>query len=194
MSFILDNLTATIIGTVALLIILTMQHQVRESSTERTAVYMAKNQSLELGNWMQRDLSNFGAGINPGQPVFDGTEKNAAGLTKTFSFRRRADSTAASPVIQISYELAQKDSVKLNGNYVKLYQVIRKVDGVKTGSSPALLTDFVIELLDATGATTYAASAAAYLRVRFAMALPFARDRFFIRQTHWATTLPLNTV
>lgn len=200
MFFHFDNLSATLIASAVVLIVISAQVRLRDAGIEQTALLTAKGQALELGDWLQQDLGNAGYGI-PLRESFieeyqvDATTEN----TKRFSFRRKLQATDTTPTL-ITYELIAADTVMVDGEAVQLYQLQRCQDTTTCpagstsieGKSPDMLTYFRIDLMDENGGTwTAGTSNAYYLRVRFSITSPMSIKRNQLREAHWGTVLPL---
>jgi hypothetical protein len=200
MIFIYDKLAATMIATAVLLMILSMQMRLNDANIEQTALYSVKRQSLDLGDWLQKDIGNAGSGVPINESyiedyVVDAETEN----TQRFSFRGKINAADASPT-QITYELAAADTLEVGGETEILYQLYRCVDSATcsaastalTGSSPPSITFFRIDLLDESGsAWTAGTSSAYYLRIRFSMSSPWSTDDAHMRIAHWGTVLPV---
>jgi hypothetical protein len=201
MTFHFDNIAATLISGVIVLLLVGMQLRTREVNIEQTAFVTAKGQALDLGDWLQQDLGNAGAGVPINEQFIEDYEVDAeTENTKRFSFRRKILESDASPTL-ITYELIDGEKTVVKGDTVQLYQV-QRCEGAATcpagssdvsGQSPPGLTYFRIDLLDENGgAWTAGTSNAYYLRVRFSVTSVFGMsDRDHMREAHWGTVLPV---
>jgi len=201
MIFHFDNIAATLISGVIVLMLVGMQMRSREVNIEQTAFVTAKGQALELGDWLQQDLGNAGAGVPINEQFIEDYEVDAVTEnTKRFSFQRKISEADAAPTL-ITYELLEGETIVVKGDTVQLYQV-QRCEGAATcpagssdvnGKSPAGLTYFRIDLLDENGgAWTAGTSNAYYLRIRFSITSSFGlSDRDHLRETHWGTVLPV---
>ena len=191
---IFDNLTAMIIGSAVLLIMLNMQRQTQQIAVERTLNHVSTRHSIEFGRWIQEDLANVGAGVSQNAAAMQAPRVNADGLTREFSFWRKLDAGAASAVL-VAYTLDLADTVHVQRGRQKvampLYRVRRTTDGQADGESMPTLTDFKIELLDGEGETTATPAEARYIRVQFSSVSRIFRESSYLHENHWATTVPL---
>lgn len=200
MFFHFDNLSATLIASAIILIVIGAQVRVQDVHLEQTALLTAKSHALEMGDWLQQDMSNAGYGV-PLRESFieDYAVDGASGSTKRFSFRRKLQESDTSPTL-VTYELIAGDTVVVDGETVQLYQ-LQRCYGVATcpagstsidGQSPPMLTYFRIDLMDENGGTwTAGTSNAYYVRVRFSITSPMSTKRNQLREAHWGTVLPL---
>lgn len=190
-----DNITAIMIGGVILLILMSMQHQAQTMAVERSVTYVAKQNALEFGTWMQEDIANIGAGMTFGSGVMEDIERSG-GMTTRFRFQRKLDPTDVNPQ-WVEYRAVPVDTVVIGQHQftkqVVFHRMERRVDGnaTESGSSMGIITDFDVELLDIGGRVTNDRSAARQLRVSFASAFNFRDSQKYLRENHWSTTVPL---
>lgn len=187
----LDNVTATIVGTAVLAMVFVMQYRAQDASLQRTIAYHAKSQALDFGQWLQDDMSNVGAGVSFGTTSVQESATNAEGHTSTFRFRRKMLESDPAPV-DVVYSLVETRTIVIDGQEIQLYALERRVDGVPIGKSPGYLTAFKIDMLNEGGVPTQVAADARQLRVQFSTAIPFSEERRpFLREAHWSTTVPI---
>ena len=200
MIFQFDNITATLVAGVILLMLIGMQTRAREANIEQTALLTAKGQALELGDWLQQELGNAGSGVPINEAfIEDYVIEAATENTKRFSFRRKLQEADPTPTL-ITYELIDGEKAVVDGDTLQLYQ-LQRCEGTTTclsgssslkGQSPPTLTYFRIDLLDENGgAWTAGTSNAFYLRVRFAVTSSMSTRGNHMREAHWGTVLPL---
>lgn len=199
MIFHFDNITATLIGGIVMLMLVTMQMRMRQVNIEQTLLYNAKGQALSLGDWLQQDMGNAGGGVPIDEQFIEDYEIDAATEnTKRFSFRRKLQETDPTATL-ITYELIDGDTTVVEGDTLQLYQ-LQRCEGTTTcpagstsvnGQSPSRLTYFRIDLLDENGgAWTAGTSNAYYLRVRFSVTSMSTR-RHHMHKAYWGTVFPL---
>lgn len=190
-----DNITATMVGGTILMILMTMQHQAQTMAVERSVNYVAKQNALEFGQWLQEDVANMGAGMTFGSGVMDDIERSD-GMTTRFRFQRKLDPSDANPH-WVEYRAIPVDTVMIGQNQFKkevvLHRMARIVSGTsdQEGSSMGIITDFDVELLDIEGRVTSDRSAARQLRVSFASTFNYRDHQKYLRESHWSTTVPL---
>ena len=192
-----DNLSATIIGGIVLLTVLFMQERQRDVSIDKVVSYAANKHSIELGSWLQEDMTNIGWQTPPSDNGLDSlaTNDSIPELSKTFAFdglHPHPDSTHLSALI--TYQLVPamtpngQDYAEINGNSVPLWELQRVVNGIVMGASVPLITHFSVEPLTTAGIPT-TIDVARTLRIKFSMAL--SRDEAFIQEVHWGTTFSI---
>ena len=193
-----DNLTATLIGGVILLILVAMQVRLNTANVEQTALTIAKGQALDFGDWIQEDLGNAGSGVAVNQEFIENVEVDPeTGNTTRVSFYRKVNPSDASPTM-ITYELIDGQTVTVDGEEVQLYQ-LQRCEGASTcpvasaslnGQSAPALSYFNIDFLDDSGWMA-GTTGAQYIRIRFAMASVLSDNNIHLREAQWGTVLPL---
>ncbi len=192
MYFIWDNLAAGLIALVLVVLLIGMQFRVSQVSNDRTALYAAKKHTLELADFVSRELSNVGSNLPEGQRITKRTV-NAYGLTDTLEFGRL---NSTGDTLRLAYILTADDSVAIGDTTVTLYRMQRYENGVEDGGSTPSLRDFQIELLDADGVavgTRY--DDTRQIRISLSSLVPFGDpEDHYVPQTFWGTTLRPNTL
>lgn len=202
MLFFQDNIAATMIAGVILLMVVVMQSEMQQASVDQTVVSMTKNQAIDFGAWIRNDLINVGAGVDVDDTFIESYSVDPeTDNTSVFSFQRKINDADATPT-RVTYQLVKADTVEVDGEKVTLYQVQRCQGAATcpkgslnvTGMSPGTVSYFRIELLDEDGAAwTSGTSNAHYLRVRFAMASPLTQKNQYLHEAHWGTVLPIRS-
>ena len=188
-----DHLVAVLVGGVIILLLFNVQRRTQQASVERTMMYMAKTNTLELGSFLERDLMN--AGFNT-PPVENGVlehNTNGDGITDTLVFW---GVSSAGTRARIAYGVVPADTANIEGNQVTLYQLRRYErrgsDYVAVGGSAPTLTEFKVTLLTS-GNTPTGIATADKIQVRVANAvLPDFQDDSHMsgyRQLYWGVTL-----
>ena len=187
MSFTLDNLAATLIGGVLLLILIALQFRAQQANQDRAALYTAKKQTLSFADVLVRDFSNLGVEM-PRDRRIGRHSVNADGLTDTLRFSRV---NTAGDTLNIEYRLVAADSIVRGDSTTVLYQIERYENGVFTGGSTPTMRSFTIELLDEGGGlVTVDLRQARQVRIGFVNVLPYGDpDDHYIPSTYWGTTL-----
>lgn len=163
MQFIFDNLVATFVGTVVILVLLGLSTTWTEEGIDQTQTHMTREMQRTLVEMFERDVINIGANVPVGQPMI-------AELTdSTFAFYGAVNGTGAAK--HIRYRV--KPVVQPDESVV--YGVERWVDGEYSGGSPALLEWFEVKLQTANGApvTTPPYTQARKIVLRFKSRPPF---------------------
>lgn len=200
MHVLFDNVTAVIVGTVVLILVIALQSDVRDATVERTVMYSTKKQTLSLADMLERDLINAGFGVLPGETgILWHSVDSVGGVVYTDRLEFRSVDPVGNP-LEARYLISVAGSTELDGASVPLLQLTREVrsGGAWTpagGSSPTL-TAFSIDLLNDQNTPTDLAGARR-LRVRFANAVLSGshdsdagrRRNRVLSQFHWAVTV-----
>lgn len=198
---IFDHLTALLVASIVVLMLITVKHRAAEASLEQTSMYVAKKHLLDFAEWVEDDLIQVGAHFGKTDTRFTvPTQKD--GNTVQFEFYRDSVNYAVSPPdtvhIETRYELVEADSVVLADSTVQLYQLrrtVRKDDGKgwtswsSDGFSPPRLSYFEVSLFDGNGQAVASEGNTAYLRVAFSLVPAFQVSRQYINQLSWGTTI-----
>ena len=139
MQLIYDNIVASMIGAMVLLIMVAANHQTRLASAEATSYYMLQQQMLNFTATVQRDMQNVSS-VNM-----------VAEEDSVFSFR--AQVTPADTSKRLIEYRRQVTGTRHDdeGNLVTLYQIVRFVDGNAAGGSIATITDWIVQVLNEEG-------------------------------------------
>jgi hypothetical protein len=188
MQVILDHLSAVIIASTVMLLILSTQFNAQRASAEQTIAYMAKKSTLEMVDYLEDELLLIGDGTD--DTIVDVTT-NSAGMTTLFSFWREDD---AGLDMLVSYTLTEEDSVEFSDGWVQMYRFNRFENGVATGGGSSTLEHFEITMLTETGAVTTTAAAARLLRLKAVNVYPYGDpEDSYLHRTFWGITLrPMN--
>ena len=187
MLFNLDNLAATLIGGVLVLILIVTQFRAQQANTDRAALYTAKVQTLAFADVLVRDFSNLGVEM-PRDRRIGRHSVNQDGLTDTLRFSR-VDTSG--DTLNIEYRLVAAGSFVHEDSTTILYQIERYENGVYTGGSTPTMRSFTIELLDEGGGpVTVDLRQARQVRIGFVNMLPYGDpEDHYISATYWGTTL-----
>ncbi|MDA1029011.1 MAG: hypothetical protein O3B41_08165 [Bacteroidetes bacterium] len=188
MQFILDNLSALLVSTAVLLMVLSTQFTAQRSAAEQTIAYVAKKQTLETADTIEREFLLIGDGTD--ETIVDLTT-NVAGNTTSFSFWREDELGAD---MLVAYTLTEQDSLMVGGEMRQLYRLNRFENGLASGGGSSTLTDFRITLLDMTGAPTVSVPDARLIRVAAVNAYPYGSDSdMYLFRSFWGITVrPMN--
>ena len=201
MQAVFDHLTAIVISIVIFGVLVAMQVRVQESQIDATRHYANRTHLVSFIDFLERDLPNIGAGVDPADPMI--LDYSWSGSNKFIEFQAIVDTAATAPVEQIKYELVptQTVDVGIDGtiDMVQCYELRRFVyDPIAMlyeldGKSQELLTDFEIELLDASGSPIGAdLNDTRMIQVRIGALSPLGPDQI-IQRTRWQTLfLPIN--
>ena len=161
MQFLLDHLSAALVGGVVILILGVIGIRAGESTTGAQIYESSRRYNQAFAQQLEGDLLNVGYGVPAAtDPLLEWTDS-------TFRFLRRIDTLAASPVAEVTYRRATVGAVEIDGAAVPLYRVDRFVDGVRTGGSPPTLSAYRLALVTRSGAETADLDAALGVRVAF---------------------------
>ncbi|NQV71606.1 hypothetical protein HQ496_00685 [bacterium] len=188
MQVILDHLSAVIISSAVLLLILSTQFNAQRATTEQTIASIAKKSTLEMVDYLEDELLLIGDGT---EDTIQSASTNSDGMTTAFSFWRQDDSGTD---MLVSYTLTEQDSVQFKDDWVQLYQFNRSENGVASGGGSSTLSHFEITMLTETGAVTTTPANARLLRLRAVTVYPYGDpDDSYLHRTFWGITLrPMN--
>lgn len=180
-----DHIIAGIVGSIVLLLIVSIQHRGHEANIEAGLFYANRAQTLSLIEMIERDFPNIGSGVEPGtQPMLVDYEWSET--QRYFEFFATVDSAAAAPIERIRYEAVAAQAEACTQAQVDCFEVQRLVwNGtgfVVSGRSQPTLTDFEIRLFP----TPDALDAVREVEVRFAALSPLGEDQI-TRRTTWQT-------
>ena len=194
MTTLLDHITATIVGTSVLLLVVVMQFRTQQTAIQRAMAYTTKKQAIEMGTWIQEDMANIGAGLNLGSTAVSASSQNTAGYTNQFSFKRKLNPDDESAVT-VNYVLVPTDTLVIEGRSVNFFQLERRINDVVTGRSPRTLTSFHVDMLDSSGRVTTSRSLAKQVQIRFSSTVPYRGDGTrYLRGANWKTVVPLRNL
>lgn len=184
MQLILDNISAVMIGSAVILIVLSTQFQAQRAATEQTMAYVSKKSTLDLGRVVEQDLIALGSGTTD---TITDMQENVDGLTTLFEFRK-LDGTGTD--IEVAYTLTASDMVNVRGDSVQLYELDRYENGVWAGGGGSRVRFFSIDMLNSNGHETAGVASARLLRIRLVNVYPFGEDDgSSIFQSHWGITV-----
>lgn len=169
MNVFLDHLSAIIVGTTVVTILVAAQLMTSESTIEQGQYLAARKQTQGFVQVLEADLFNIGYGVAPHtKPVLLANDS-------TFTFLRKVDTTAVATVRTISYRRRTARHVRLpDGRRIPVYRVDRTDDGVSTGGVADVLTDFEMTPIQRDG--TRAPTSDSVVGVRIEMALSYWTD------------------
>ncbi len=201
---IFDNMTAMLIGGVVLLILVTVQQRSSELGVEQTAIYVAKQQSLEFAEWLEDDINKLGMNFDSTAVRF-ALPVQSGGNTTSFEFYQDSLNIAVTPIdtvrIETRYQLNAASTATIADSTVQLYQLVRETrvengfggwtSWAEDGRSPGLLTYFEIELLNLSGQVVAVENQTSFVRMAFSLAPPFQSNKQYLTQLSWGTTVSL---
>ena len=205
MIVLLDHLTATIVGSVLFIVLLTTTIRVQTLNIEASSAYTMRRLSSDMATWMEDDLLSMGRDM-PLNALSFTNPVDSGGLTQEFVFYR--DSVQAIVDSSIVRRIGTKYVLEYSGTRgegagaYNIYRVDRYVQvngGAWTfdGSAPPYLKHFKIEMLDrdakaiADPAATYALNpnAVRNASIRFTLATPHPQRGLALESVHFASTL-----
>lgn len=175
MTFLLDNLGATLIGGTVFLILLFTARFGQAESVETTVHYASSRSAASYGATLTRELRSLSRVVSLRET--DGVFEFDARVTPGDTTQRR--------VVYRRVEAGSRDGQPL-------YRVQHTVDGALVGESPVLITDWQVEARRADGSLAASPSEAAQVTVSFEAAAPFALATDAseeVEQTRWATAV-----
>lgn len=211
MIFLYDNLTATVIGAMVLLIVLASTQRLNEVMVERTATYTVKSQAQQMATWLEDDLLFMGRNMSRDELAITVLDTNDVGITTDFTFAYDSLQIVSDQIdttrVQIRYELEEVGTRTLgkgtvNERVLPVYamQRFRRVGAEPEeadGQSNDLLSYLRIDLLDRNtkpieNPFSVDPRAVRNTRLRFAMVTPYESDRTFLREVYYGSTLMIS--
>ncbi|WP_251954869.1 hypothetical protein [Salinibacter ruber] len=200
MPFVFDNLTATVIASVVLLVLANIQLRTERQEVAQTAQQVAQSRAQEATDWLEEDLGRIGQNMVSGQSAADRPEPYHGSpesdtekwLTKEFSFRRDSisrDSISAGGNrwrIETRYRIQEQKTVSIDGKPSPVYGLVRERRKRQVGNGGwsewekrgeiNSLEYFDVDLLDRNSQPTMALGQAKSIRIRFSVVPPFQND------------------
>ncbi len=184
MQLILDNISAIMIGSAVILIVLSTQFQAQRSAVEQTIAYASKQSTLQTGVSIEEDLAALGNGT--ADTVTD-VQTNADGLTTVFEFWKQ---DAGGADMEVTYRLSAGNKVVVRGDSVQLYTLDRFENDVWAGGGGERVRFFALDMLDSDGNVTLSAGSARLVRATLVNVYPFGEDNgSSVFQSHWGITI-----
>ena len=187
MHFLFDNIVASIVGAVILLVMVATHHRNQLASIEATSYYMLQQQVLDFTSTIQRDMQN----LSSIQTLKESADTTETGYVGKFVFRAQTSPTDTTKRL-ITYRRKNAGVRQRKGQAnIKLYQVVRLVDGNMTGGSIATLTSWSIQGLNEAGNSASSLGDVKQIKVSMAAATPIevvTPDGVTIRDTRWEST------
>ncbi len=198
MQLILDKLAASIVTAIVFLALFGLQTRVQGDSAGETVSYMAKKQTLNFAETLERDFANAGFMTAPGQQAilqFSNSTVDDVTYTDMIEFIGMGSTGTQAG---IRYVTTQTDSTFVDGKSVPTFQVERfenvGLGWKNAGASMSTLTDFDVDILDENNNGT-TVDTARKIRVRLTNAVNIRRasDSNFVKaslqQLRWGITL-----
>lgn len=136
MQLIFDNIVASMIGSVVLLILLSAHHRNQVSAAEASVYYMLQQQTMEFTGVIQRDMQNLSSAIDVEE------------TSNEFRFRAQTELADTTKHV-VTYRREDSGTIEnADGELVSSYRIVRLVDGVVTGGSPSTITNWSIVALN----------------------------------------------
>ncbi|MEM1057002.1 MAG: hypothetical protein AAGI52_15875 [Bacteroidota bacterium] len=162
MPSILDNLTAILIGTTVLLMLVGISVRLSQTGTDQQVFETSQRVAQSLAQQLEGDLPNVGYGVPRSiAPIVSWTDSS-------FAFRQRGGLDPDDPILVVEYRRVIAGTVIAGGAPQPVYRVERYENGARIGGSPTSLASFELDLLDASGTPTALPEDARAVRVRFA--------------------------
>ncbi len=161
MHVILDHLTATVVGTIVLLVLLAVVMRTAEAGTDQQVYETSQRMAQSLAQQLEGDLLNVGYGLpSTVAPLVSWTDSSLV-------VHRRSGPQPTDPILRVEYRRTTRGSTVANGVTLPVYQVERLQDGVLAGGTAATLTAFELDLIDVADAETSDLTQAVALRASF---------------------------
>lgn len=192
MAFIYDNLIASLISMMVLLILVTIQAEATQGNTARTSRNVAKTQAEDFITWLEEDLAKMGKNMGSGSVAYESPEDSSAWHTTSFTFSYL---NSSGDTVDTKYDLEQSGTRMVEGEETPLFTVRRsqKVGSgswSSSGQSPSSLGYFEIDMLDEDADSTGSPSQVEVVKIRFSLVAPFQSESTFLRRVHRSTVVP----
>ncbi len=185
MHILLDNISATLIGGMVMLIFVASQAIGTDATINQTGYHAARAQVYAFGEQLQDDFENFGLGVSTGTNVIQSQTSNQ------ISFWRQLD-TSNPTLSTVTYTFVATDTVDVRGTSTPLFTIERSVNGVAEGGGPANMSAFALELRNSDGDAVANEADAFSVHLRFAV-LPYFDDEPTLSNLHWSRTYRINS-
>lgn len=213
MHAIFDHLTAVLVGTVVLLLVMLTQREASAISIEQQARYGARMQTQGFTDWFERDLLRVGEGLRTGSGGFSLPVQRSDGNTgELVTFRDtvivRPGTTPLAQRLFTRYRLVAAGTQTVRGAARPLFRLERWVQDrplvdnapapvplatawEQEGSSPAILSFLRVDAVGAGDVAAATPAAAWYLRARISLVPPAVQREAALPELHWGTTVGL---
>lgn len=182
MQFLYDNIIATLVGGMTILLLIALQLQASETNIEAVGFYDAKVKQVMFAEVVQTDIANIGAGRAATETMIE------AWSTTNFEFWTQTDSSGT--IDRVRYELAQTGTETVGDSTYTVHKVNRYTNGVLSGGSSSLVTQFQITLYDAHGAVITNGNLDRTRQISIRIdSLPPWRQEHTIEQSIWTYTV-----
>lgn len=189
MHVLLDHLTATVVGSIVLLVLLAVVMRTGEAETDQQVYETSQRMAQSLAQQLEGDLLNIGYGLpSTVAPIESWTDSSLV-------IHRRSGTQPTDPILRVEYRRTTRDSTVVDGVTLPVYQVERFQDGAPAGGTAPTLTAFELDLIDAAGAETTDLAQAVAVRALFRTSFGTGDDQAdngsrFSRTFHSANLAP----
>lgn len=192
MPFVYDNLIASLVSMMVLLILVSIQAEATQDNTARTSRNVAKTQAEDFITWLEEDLAAMGKNMQGGNVAYEAPQDSSEWHTTSFVF---SFLNSSGDTVKTQYELKQSGTRMVAGTQDTLFTVqrSRKVgtgSWSSSGQSPSSLGYFEVEMLDEDADSTGSPSSVEFVRVKFSLIAPFQSERTFPRRVHRSAVVP----
>jgi hypothetical protein len=189
MQFLYDNLTATVVGTTVLLILIAIQMRATRANVEQMSRSIAFGQAETMATWLEEDLSQMGRNIDGKPFTFPNnpkkSEENGSPTDETLNPDSEADFKFEYNDKEIQYTLRYADGES------PPYELDRSVSGGGGGTGSAgRLGYFDIEFINKNASPTSDVGNIQAIRVRYSVVTPFQNDDTMLREIHRMIVVP----
>jgi len=189
MQFLYDNLTATMVGTTVLLILIAIQLRATRANVEQTSRSIAFGQAETMATWLEEDLSQMGRNID-GQPfTFPKRSYESASPTDSILDVSNPDSEA-----DFEFEYNDKKiqyTLRYANGGSPPYELERSFSGGGSGTGSAgRLGYFDIQFIKENASPTSSIDSIQAIRARYSVVTPFRNDESMLREIHRMIVVP----
>lgn len=193
MPFIYDNLTATVIGTTAFLILISIQMRSTNTAVVQTGRSVALNQSETMATWLENDLESMGRNMDSDETIYENVERESSNASPTDSMMTGLtyyyESESNTPT-KIEYDVGSKETRTIAGEKRTVYRLSREQNDGADGGTSVSLGYFDIQFVDEYAEQTTVENDIQAIRVRFSVVPPFQNDRSTLNEVHRMVVVP----
>lgn len=214
MQFLLDHLSALLVASSVLLLVIVSRTDASQLSIEQTSHYSARSQVQTFTQWLQADLTDIGENYGNGRVAFSmpvqGTSGLSNGMTTLFEFSRDSLQTTSGVTrryrVFIRYRLLSRGTTLVDSEptAIPLFGVERDEQvvpaptdsvtptaggWVRAGGGPGTLSQFRIVPNTRDGQPTTDLNAVDFLQLRLSFVPPFDTEKRELHELHWGTTV-----
>lgn len=197
MTFLYDNMLATVVSMTVLLILVSIQMRATSTNVAQTSRNATLNQARILATWLEEDVKVMGQHMEEENPFEAPTRSpNTSSPTDStldaFSFSYYENEGGAKTTIE--YLLSESDTMQVDGEQRILYNLERQRNGVVEGGGPATLGYFDVQFVGRNAGPVsnpiQNEEDIRAVRVHFSVVMPFQNDENILNEVHRKVVVP----